>query len=151
MWEKERKKPSSGLGYIKSESWMKHYLYGRVTARTGTGALAVAKKTSSALSLSFSFRLLFSFSEKQAPLPRELASTGHTVTQCVPHSPTENLHSARASKTARTRHMPPRCWTNGHNISRRGGDKAKIKIQIMKREKGQADVVVNSSLELFQQ
>lgn len=23
---------------------MKHYLYGRVTARTGTGALAVAKK-----------------------------------------------------------------------------------------------------------
>lgn len=74
---------------------MKHYLYGRVTARTGTGALAVAKKTSSALSLSFSFRLLFSFSEKQAPLPRELASAGHTVRQCVPHSPTKNLHSAQ--------------------------------------------------------
>lgn len=44
------------------------------------------KKTSSALSLSFSFRLLFSFSEKQDPLPRELASAGHNVTQCVPYS-----------------------------------------------------------------
>lgn len=74
---------------------MKHYLYGRVTARTGTGALAVAKKTSSALSLSFSFRLLFSFSGKQAPLARELASAGHTVRQCVPHSPTKNLPSAQ--------------------------------------------------------
>lgn len=37
--------------------------------------------------MSFSFRLLFSFSQKQAPLPRELANTGHTVTQCVLHSP----------------------------------------------------------------
>lgn len=43
MWEKQGEK-SSGLDYIKTESWMKHYLYGGVKARTGTGALAAAKK-----------------------------------------------------------------------------------------------------------
>ena len=43
MWEKQRKK-SGGLGYIKTESWMKHDLYGGVAARTGTGALAEVKK-----------------------------------------------------------------------------------------------------------
>lgn len=98
------KKNTSGLGYIKSKSWMKHYLYGSVTARTGTGTLAVAKKTSSALSLSFSFRLLFSFSKKQAPLLRELANAGHTVAQCVPDAYPENL---QPSKTARAGYAPP--------------------------------------------
>lgn len=97
-------KNTSGLGYIKSKSWMKHYLYGSVTARTGTGTLAVAKKTSSALSLSFSFRLLFSFSKKQAPLLRELANAGHTVAQCVPDASPENL---QPSRTARAGYAPP--------------------------------------------
>lgn len=76
-----------GLGYIKTESWMKHYLYGVVTARTGTGALAKAKKTSSALSLSFSFRLFVCFHLKASWLLRELANVdteSHNVLFSLP-------------------------------------------------------------------